>query len=372
MKPSAQFFPVILLMFTLDCSLTPFSAVAAAQSIGSNVPVVTSSPTDNSDALTAQALHKLQEDDRPAARQLLLQALAASPNDTAANNALGNLYFSEERYPEAMERFETVLATNLRDAAARSGERSAAVALALQVRAQQPEAALECLLHARANLPDDPILLTDLGIQAQVMNRLALANESLNAALALKPDDLTALYALARVETDQMHSAAAEKHLRAYLAARPADASAHYGLGHLFQMQLRTAEATEEFQRSIELQPVQTESYYQLGQIALDSHHDDEAAVLFKKTLSRSGNHGGALTGMGILAFRNKDYASARQYLSEATKASPDYQPAHYYLGLALQHLGEKTEASVELKTATELAQKQQGKSNPLPPGTVQ
>ena len=137
-------------------------------------------------------------------------------------------------------------------------------------------------------------------------------------------------------------------------------------------MQLRTAEATNEFKRSIELQPVQTESYYQLGQIALDAHQDDEAQRLFEKTLSRSGTHGGALTGTGILAFRKKDYISARQYLSQAARSSPDYQPAHYYLGLTLEHLGEKADAGSELKIATELAQKQQGKSNPLPPGTIQ
>jgi tetratricopeptide (TPR) repeat protein len=314
---------------------------------------------ESADALVAQALRILHAGDRTAAQQLLARAIAMSPNHPAANNALGNLYLSERHYPEAMERFETVLATNLRDANARRGELSAAVALALQVRVQDPESALICLQHARKNLPDDPTLLTDLGIQAQIMKRLDLANESLSAALAIKPDDLTALYALARVETDQTHSAAAEKHFRAYLAARPEDATAHYGLGHLLQMQLRTEEAIKEFRRSIELQPVQTESYYALGQIALDRQHDAEAEPLFQKVLARDPSHGGALTGMGVLSYRAKDYTKAEDYLAKAIASAPDYQPAHYYYSLALAHTGKKQAAEQELKIAASLQQKQ-------------
>jgi len=314
---------------------------------------------ESADALVVQALHSLRAGDRTAAQQLLAQAIAISPNHPAANNALGNVYLSERRYPEAMERFETVLATNLHNAEARRGELSAAVALALQVRVQDPEAALACLQHAHKNLPDDATLLTDLGIQAQVMKRLDLANESLSAALAIKPDDLTALYALARVETDQTHSASAEKHFRAYLAARPGDATAHYGLGHLLQMQLRTEEATREFRRSIELQPVQTESYYALGQIALDQQRDSEAEPLFQKVLTRDPNHGGALTGMGVLSYRAKDYAKAEDYLARAIASAPDYQPAHYYYSLALAHTGKKQAAERELKIAASLQQKQ-------------
>jgi tetratricopeptide (TPR) repeat protein len=318
----------------------------------------TSSASHQADALVAQALHSLKQGDQSAARQLLLRAIAVSPTHAAANNALGKLYFEEHRYPEAMERFEAVLATNLRDSDARRGELSATVALALQVRSERPEAALACLQHARENLPDDPTLLTDLGIQAQVMNQLVVANESLNAALKLKPDDLTVLYALARVETDQMHLESAEKHFRVYLAARPDDATAHYGLGHLLEMQLKTEEATKEFKRSIELQPVQTESYYALGQIALDGQHDAEAEPLFRKALARDPNHGGALTGMGILSYRAKNYAEAEGYLAKAVVNAPNYQQAHFYYSLALAHVGKKAEAEQQLKIAAGLQQK--------------
>jgi tetratricopeptide (TPR) repeat protein len=297
------------------------------------------------------------------------RALGSSPNSPAANIALGETLLGEHRYPEAMERFETVLATNLHDPNARKDELAAATALALEARAAgHPEAALACLTHARESLPDDPTLLTDFGIQAQQMHLLPEAAEALKAALLLSPQRLDAIYALARVETDQDHLPEAEQHLRAYLAARPGDASAHFGLGHVLERQQKTDAAASEFRRSIQLQPTQTESYYQLGQMALDVHQDASARPLFEKTLARNPRHGGALTGLGIIAYRAKDYEAARQQLFAATEASPNYQPAHYYLGLTLARLGDKPASDHELKTAVELAGKQQGKGEPLSP----
>lgn len=293
----------------------------------------------------------------------------SSPNSPADNIALGEIFLRQHRYPEAMERFETVLATNRRDTVARKDELAAATAIALEARAAgRPDSALACLRHARESLPDDPTLLTDYGIQAQQMHLLPEAAEALKAALILSPGRLDTIYALARVETDQDHLPEAEQHLRAYLAARPGDASAHFGLGHVLERQQQTEAAAVEFRRSIQLQPTQSESYYQLGQMALDVHQDASARPLFEKTLARDPRHGGALTGLGIIAYRAKDYEAARQQLLAATEASPDYQPAHYYLGLTLARLGDKPASDRELRTAVELAGKQQGKGNPLPP----
>lgn len=311
---------------------------------------------DDAASLTARARAQLRQGNISEAEQLLNRALRDSPNSPEANNALGKLLLGQHRYPEAMDRFETVLATNLRDGEARKGELRAASALALQARAAgNQNAALACLKHARENLPNDPTLLTDLGIQAHDMKLLVTAHEALAAALALKPDDLTAMYAIARVETDQQHFPAAERHFRAYLAARPKDATAHYGLGRLLAMELRNGDAKAEFERSIALQPVQTESYYELGQMALDARHDAEAEPLFRKVLTRDPKHGGALAGMGILSFRRQDYASAESYLAKAVGNAPDYQPAHYYYGLTLARLGKKEQSERELQIAISL-----------------
>ncbi len=314
-------------------------------------------------ALGLLARIKVGEADVPAARALLTRALALSPNDPAANNVLGEILLSERHYPEAMDRFETVLATDLRDGEARAGELAAATQLALQARgAGNSEAALLCLVHARENLPDDPTLLLDLGILADQMRRYPGAEDALKAALALKPGDPAILYALARTQLDWQHFPEAEERFRAYLALKPADASAHFGYGRLLQRQQRIPEARAEFRRSIELEPNQSESYYEIGQMALDAREDADAKEMFEKTLLRAPRHGGALTGMGILAFRAGDFRTARRDLALAVEVAPEYQPAHFYYGLTLAKLGEKAASEEQLHLATELAKQVQAK----------
>jgi len=322
---------------------------------------------DDADALTMLAQIRLEQNDPSTAKDLLTKALASSPNSPSANITLGKLMLEEHRDPEAMDRFETVLEIDLRDKDARQGELAAATELAMSAkREDRPDAALKVLEHARTKLPDDPKLLLDLGVQAMQMGMLPEAADALEAARKLDPSDPEMLYALARVEMAQMHLQPAEADLRAYLAKRPEDASAHFGLGRVLEAQQRSAEAKAEFERSIQLQPIQTESYYELGQLELQVQHDAQAAPLFEKVLARDANHGGALTGMGIIAFRSKNYAQAEQYLARAEKAAPEYQPAHYYRGLVLARLGQKDESQRELQLAATMDRKEQG-----PPGAV-
>jgi Tfp pilus assembly protein PilF len=323
--------------------------------------------SDSCDALAALARIRRDEGNAGEAERLLNRALAADPTSVIANLDLGDLLLAQKRYDEALSKFESVLARDAHEPRARSGVLAAATNLALQVRAGgDQQASLDTLERARQSLPDDATLLTDIGIQAELVHHLREAADALTEALRIKPNDPRALYAMARVEVDRDRMTTAEQYFRTYLVVKPDDASAHYGLGHVLQMQQRNDAATVEFERSIALQPVQTESYYQLGQIALDHQQDETAKPLFMKVLSRNAKHGGALTGMGILLYREKDYAKAVEYLSAAVAGSPEYQPAHYYYGLALGRLGRKDESEAELKRAVELAHEQQGKDKPI------
>jgi tetratricopeptide (TPR) repeat protein len=323
-------------------------------------PYLADRPNDP-EALTLLGQLRMDQGDQAGAEKSLIAALSASPNSITANLAMGDLLLSMHRNPEAMDRFETVLAIARANSDARRGELAAATALALSARRSgHPEVALQVLEHARTKLPDDPNLLLELGIQATELYLYPEAEEALNAARKLRPNDPGTLYALARMETERQHLQAAEADFRAYLAAQPGDPSAHFGLGHILAMQQRTDDARAEFERSIQLQPVQTESYYQIGEIELDAHQDAKAEVMFHKTLERDPTHAGALTGLGVLEFRAKDYVKAEQYLAAAEKAAPNYGTTHYYRGLALAHMGRKDEGDAELREATKL-----GTANP-------
>ncbi len=242
-----------------------------------------------------------------------------------------------------------------------------AIASALQLRNKgDAEGALTILQQASAAMPKDTELLLDIGIQAQSMQRLRVAETALRNLLTLDPTHERGIYALARVEMDEGKLPDAEMHFNLYLKRSPTDATAIYGLGRVYQLQQKSEQAAVEFHRSITLKPVQTESYYQLGQMALEAHRDEEAKQMFLKTLERMPEHGGALTGVGILAYRAKNYSEAQTAFAKATINSPEYQPAHYYLGLVLARLGNKQASQLELDKAAALTEAQQGKGKPI------
>jgi tetratricopeptide (TPR) repeat protein len=305
-------------------------------------------------------LHHTEE-----AGRTFAHALSTDPSSIPANLAAGRLLLSEHRDPEAMDRFETILAQAPHNAAARKGEVAAATELAVTSRRDHhPDRALLALRHACEKLPDSPDLQLDRGLQAFELNQLSEADEALHAARKRAPANATILYALARLETEQQHMPEAERNYKTYLAARPNDATAHYGLGYVYVALLRSDDARREFEASIRLQPQQTESYYQLGQLALNAHRDDEAKSLFERVLARDPNHAGALTGLGELAFRGKDYATAEQLLAHAEKSDPTYTRPHYYRGLSLARLGRNEEAQQEL-------QQSDGRAHASPPSSA-
>ena len=179
----------------------------------------------------------------------------------------------------------------------------------------------------------------------------------------ITPGNSKTVYLLARVKLDLGQLPEAEAAMREYLKAHPDDATAHYGLGRALQLSGDTDAASIEFHKSIALSPAQTESYYQLADMAVQSAQYDEAIAEAAMVLARDPRHGGALTDTGIAQFRQKHYDEAARVLQQAVQVAPDYQPAHYYLGLTLARLGRKQDADRELALAAKMADAQNSKS---------
>jgi tetratricopeptide (TPR) repeat protein len=282
---------------------------------------------------------------------------AAVPPQTPQAATPGTTLLQSGKVSEARDAFESVLEADPSNKEAQDGEVACSEKLALQARKEgRMNDALTYLMRAQQFVPKNAHLLFDLGIQEDDMHLYQDADRSLAAAEQLSPDDPNVIYAVARVKMDLGQLSPAEERMQAYLKLRPSDASAHYGLARVYQLGSQFDKARAEFQRSIELQPVQTEAYYQLGDIALGQGNFAEALSDFNKTLARDPKHGGALTGTGQAYFKQKQYAPAEEFLQRAVVAAPDYQAAHYDLGLTLARLGRKEDAEREFALATKLA----------------
>lgn len=292
-----------------------------------------------------------QTSDPKPARTAPASAQRTADPTFAADVTAGEALLRARQYEQAMDRFEAALRVSPEDASAHQGEVRAATTWALdEIHAQRPEHAMEILERGIQQLPKEPELLQDFGIEATALGQFAIAEQALQAADKLRPHDPKTVYGLARLELERQQMPEAERDLKAYLALRPKDATAYYGLGHLYAMQQHDDLARAAFEQSLELQPNQTESYYQLGQLELQAHQDEQAGKNFGEVLTRAPSHAGALTGLGQVALRAKDYARAEQLLAAAEKADPNYATPHYFRGLALVKLGRKDEAEEEMR----------------------
>ncbi|HEY6374803.1 MAG TPA: tetratricopeptide repeat protein [Edaphobacter sp.] len=272
----------------------------------------------------------------------------------------GNSLSNTGRDEEAMASFERALALESKNIEARRGEVDSAIKLALKARkAGDMDGALVYLARARKSVPNNPTLLLDFGVQADLLKLYRDADEALTQALAMRPDDPQIIYAMGRVKLDEQRLPEAEQYLRKYIAFQPNDPTAHYGLGHILRLTLKDEEAQAELHQSIKLQPAQTESYYELGIIAAEHDAEDEAVSQFQIVTKRNPEHGGALAGLGMIAYKRKNYIEAVELLKHSIRSAPDYVEAHRYLGMALAKLGRNAESAQQLAIADELAKEQ-------------
>ncbi len=262
------------------------------------------------------------------------------------------------KYEEARTLYEQALKADSSNAEAQDGFGKTTERLALQARgAGHNDEALAELLRARKIVPSSTRILFDLGVLEEEMHLYHDADATLGALEKATPGQANVLYAVARVKLDLGQFAAAESHIQTYLTLRPEDASAHYGLGNIYLQAAELDKARTEFERSIAIQPLQTEAYYQLGEVYLQQDRYADAERSFEKTLERNPKHGGALVGLGACYFKQSKFDVAANWLRKAVEAAPEYQPGHYYLGLALRRLGNVTESKRELEIATKLAE---------------
>jgi tetratricopeptide (TPR) repeat protein len=235
----------------------------------------------------------------------------------------------------------------------------AAVRFSLAEKREHREpAALWLLLRAVYWVPDDPNLLVDLGVQEDSLKLFVDADKTLAEALRIRPDDLNALYTVARVKMDLGQMQAAEQAWLSYIKQDPSNPAAYYGYGIVLQTLGRDDEARGQFMLSIKENPNQAESYYRLGEIARREGNKADARTQYEQALARDSTHGGALTGLAILNYEEKKYDEAEGELEAAIKSAPDYRTARYYHGLTLAKLGRKNEANAELARAMQLSDK--------------
>jgi TolB-like protein/tetratricopeptide (TPR) repeat protein len=200
------------------------------------------------------------------------------------------------------------------------------------------------------------------------------AEDLLEQALKLEPDDVSALAILAHCKlfdvwvgvSENPDAAIGEAHriaLRA-VAVGGNDAFAHYTLGVVLSLMGRWAEAKAEQRRALELNPYLAAASGELGRLLAFEGASDEAVACSERAIAASPNDPAAwlwYRSKAIARFVAGDYEAAARDAADACARGPERFPLHYLLAACYAAGGHDAEARRALGDGERLAGERAG-----------
>lgn len=200
------------------------------------------------------------------------------------------------------------------------------------------------------------------------------AEQLLEQALELEPDDVSALAILAHcklfdvwVGTSQDPAAALDEAYRIALKAVRAgqsDAFAHYTLGVVFSLMDRLTEAKAEQRRALELNPYLAAACGEMGRLLAFEGRSDEAIEYSEQAIAASPNDPHSwlwFRSKAIARFIAGDYEAAARDAADAAARGPERFPLHYLLAACYSAAGQMENARRALDDAERLARSRAG-----------
>lgn len=153
----------------------------------------------------------------------------------------------------------------------------------------------------------------------------------------MPPIDEDFRHALASHQSGDL--AAAESGYRQVLAIKPEDVTALYHLGVVLHQQARTEEARQVLAKTVANAPDYPQAYFSLGVVLMELNRIDEAEAALRKAVSLQPDMQKALLRLGELLVLQKKYAEAVPLLRNAIRLHGNDRKAWVSLAIALRHL---------------------------------
>lgn len=202
------------------------------------------------------------------------------------------------------------------------------------------------------------------------------AEAFLEQALALEPDDVSALSILAHCKLFDVWVGASEDPLAAIgeahrialraVSAGQSDAFAHYTLGVVFSLMNRPNEARAEQRRALELNPYLAAASGEMGRLMAFDGRPQDAIVFSERAIAASPNDPHSwlwYRSKAIARFTAGDYQGAVRDAADACARGPERFPLHYLLAAAYAGADELDQARRALEHADRLARTRAGRS---------
>jgi tetratricopeptide (TPR) repeat protein len=262
---------------------------------------------------------------------------------------LGNLYFQEGRFAEAVQCFEQALGRQ-------PGNRDliANLVLALQnlgvLHQQQNDYALASQYFRKA-LENDPINAETLFMLAharQLQGDEAAAISLYIASLTSDPSQVKTMSNLGLLLSQQGKSPDAIKWMMRATLCAPQDATLFNNLANLLQASGQNASAIAAFKTAIAADPNLAQSYFGLGVALQAANQIDEAASAYQTALQLDPGLVEAHCNLGRILQAEDSLEEALIHYRRATATQPEFHIARVNAADVLEHLGRFDEAIAE------------------------
>lgn len=311
------------------------------------------------------------------------QALKLNPYDARALNALGESYFDQQRYEEALAVFDRAFeaAPGYGDVIDNISKTMKALHRVddvidryrklLERNPEQPFVHYilgrdlaetgrtdEALQHFAEAVRIDPLLDGARYLWAQELSKLGRTEEAIaqhREALALNPDLKYTHVALGRELSRAGEAEEAVAHFKAAIQIDPSFQDARYLLGRELAGLNRIDEAIREYETAIQLDPNDARAHMEMGMFWAEQGKLETALEHFDAALKVKPDFAFALDRAGrILALLNRPDEAIARY-EQAIAADPKNQDIYFLLGRELLAQGRKEQAEQRFLQALEL-----------------
>jgi tetratricopeptide (TPR) repeat protein len=298
-----------------------------------------------------RAMAELARNSPDKAEADLNTAISVAPQSPQAHLMLGELRFSQKKYPEGAALMEQALQYDPNLIGALRG------LVSYDVFRKQPAQALTRINQQIVKSPKNSAFY-DLLAQFQLQNKnLDQASIAAQKALEMNPDDGEAVVIYAQVQVQRGQAANAIGVWEKWSKDHPNSAGALAILGTLEESRGDIRKAENYYKQALIIQPEQPVAANNLAYRMLENGENVDVALSLAQTARRVMPNSPDTADTLAWAYYHKGaYGFARDLLLDAIKINPNNPTTQYHLGLVYSKLGDRNNALIHLKKALSLA----------------
>jgi len=295
----------------------------------------------------------------------MLAALKIDPNNADAYYQLGSLYARNNLLDKALSHLKTAVELNPKSpryhwglgvAYSIQGQQEEALTeflqstvidetfaegflalAALHRRLGDPQASQAAIERAVAARPEDPLVLTALGVNAYLAKDPAAARQDFEKARSVDPRTVAASVNLALMQWEEGNSEGARKDLERALAVEPANPEALTGMGIVEGARGAYDQAAERFKKAMEAGAPKRAALYNLGTLQLQTGRLPDAAQALQRVLDIDPEYLPARNNLALVQLLRGQTEEALATLGAARGDSPASALPVYNLALLHQ-----------------------------------